>query len=261
MLAQLGLLCLYAKPLSQHWLNRLCWALGLFTLFLAQSKASWLSFPVCAACIFWMRGDVAAWRRSSDARLRLSSLFLPLTVLLVTVVLGLIYIFGNLGLTIDSFWTGHRAADLLSFTGRDRIWAVALEEWTRHPVFGYGSNLWDEGYRADIGMPFAFDGHNQLVDALARSGLVGAAGLMLYATSLLVYSVKHARATRGFCLAIFLAIALRSVAEVPLGLFRYGPEALQHFLLLAILAGKARARSAPAGGHSAAGPLPLTQRG
>jgi len=232
MLAQLALICLYAQPLSPRWLNRLCWALGLFALFLAQSKTSWLSFPLCVACMVWMRRDSAAWRRFGLVAL--------VCVTVGTVGLGLTYIVGNLGFTSDSFFGGQRWAELASFTGRDRIWAVALEEWGRHQVFGYGSNLFDEAYRASIGMPFAFNGHNQFIDTLARSGLVGATGLVLYLVSLGGFSVRYAKRSRGLSLAIFLAIAFRCVSEVPLTLANYGPEVLQQVLLLAILAGQAR---------------------
>ena len=62
------------------------------------------------------------------------------------------------------------------------------------------------------------------MDTLARSGSVGAAALVLYAAVLLVLSVRYARATGGFSLALFLALALRSISEVPLLLFGYGTE-------------------------------------
>jgi O-antigen ligase len=244
MLAQVALLCLYTEPVRQRWLNPLCWALGLFALFLAQSKASWLSFPVCAACLFFMRGDLIAWRGLAYRHQRPASLLFPLTFLGVVVGLCLAYGFGEFGLTVDSFLAGQQGAELASLTGRDRVWAAALAEWARHPVFGYGTSLFDEAYRTDIGMPFATNGHNQVLDTLARSGLVGVGGLAIYGAVLLVFSVKRARASRGLSLAVFVAIALLSVSEVPLGVFNYGPDVLQHCLFLTILAGETGARSA-----------------
>jgi hypothetical protein len=48
-------------------------------------------------------------------------------------------------------------------------------------------------------------------------------------------------------LALFVALALRSLSEVPLSLFGYGPELLTHVLLLITLAACARqARPLPA---------------
>jgi len=49
-------------------------------------------------------------------------------------------------------------------------------------------------------------------------------------------SVWHARATGGLSLALFIALTLRGVAEVPLLLFGYGPELLTLVLLLMVLA-------------------------
>jgi O-antigen ligase len=158
---------------------------------------------------------------------------------------------------MDSFLAGQQGAELASLSGRDRIWAVALGEWARHPAFGFGTDLFDEAYRADIALRHANNAHNQIIDTLARSGLVGLAGLALYATALLVSSVKHARASRGLSLAIFLAIAFQSVTEVPLHVFQYGPDVLQHFLLLAILAGMpgSLSRGAPAAAVESPNPM------
>ena len=85
-------------------------------------------------------------------------------------------------------------------------------------------------------MPYATHGHNQFMDTLARSGTVGATALVLFAATLLAMSVWHARATGGLSLALFIALALRGVAEVPLLLFGYGPELLTLVLLLMVLA-------------------------
>jgi hypothetical protein len=56
---------------------------------------------------------------------------------------------------------------------------------------------------------------------------------------LLVLSVRYARRTGGFSLALFIALALRSVSEVPLLLFGYGTELFTHLLLLITLASAA----------------------
>jgi hypothetical protein len=66
MLAQLGLLCLLARPLPYTWLNRLAWAMGLGVLFLAQSKTAWISFILCSACILVVRRGPSFMRRVGD---------------------------------------------------------------------------------------------------------------------------------------------------------------------------------------------------
>ncbi len=117
-----------------------------------------------------------------------------------------------------------------------------MDEWRANPLFGYGPDLWNEAYRTSINMPNATNAHNQFLDTLARSGIVGAAGLVLYALTLLVLSVRYARSTQGLSLALFLALALRSVSEVPLILFGYGTEIFAHLLLIITLASAASAR-------------------
>jgi hypothetical protein len=94
-------------------------------------------------------------------------------------------------------------------------------------------------------MPNATSGHNQFYDTLARSGTVGATALVLYALVLLALAISTARATGGISLALFIAIALRSVSEVPLLIFGYGMELFAHLLLIITLAAAARPQRAP----------------
>jgi O-antigen ligase len=114
-------------------------------------------------------------------------------------------------------------------------------------VFGYGPQLWGESFREAIGMRNATHGHNQFMDTLSRAGTVGASALGVYAAVLLVLALRWARATRGLSLALFMALALRAMSEVPLLLLGYGPELITHMLLLMTLAAApALARTTPA---------------
>jgi O-antigen ligase len=140
---------------------------------------------------------------------------------------------------LSSFFDSAQGAQLASMTGRDQIWAIAYDEWQRNPLFGYGPTLWDASFRDSIGMPNATHAHNQFMDTLSRSGTVGAAALVLYALVLLFLSIRYARASGGLSLALFVALALRSISEVPLLLFGYGPELTTHILLLMTLAAAA----------------------
>ncbi len=83
------------------------------------------------------------------------------------------------------------------------------------------------------------------MDDAARAGSVGATMLVIYATVLLVMSVRYARETAGLSLALFLSLALRAVSEVPLTLLGYGSELFIHGLLLVLLAAAAAARERP----------------
>lgn len=239
MLAQIGLLCLLARPYENRWLNRLAWVLGLGVLFLAQSKTSWISFALCLACVLAVRRGPAFWRSMGDATRPEFGVAAVLAFMAAVSAVMLVLIFGDVGDKLSRFFNTAEGAQLASLTGRDRIWAIAYDEWQRNPVFGYGPSLWDASFRASIGMPAATHAHNQFMDTLARAGTVGALSLVVYAAVLLVLSVRYARATQGISLAFFVALALRSISEVPLLLFGYGAELIIHVLLLMTLAAAA----------------------
>ena len=235
-LAQTGLLCVLAYPLERVWLNRLAWVVGLSVLFLAQSKTAWISFAICATCIVAVRHGPGFWRRFSDPvrpEFGIISIFGLMAGILV---LASILMFADLGVRLDQFFDSSQGAQLASLTGRDQIWAIAWAEWGLNPVFGYGPTLWDADYRAAIRMPNATHAHSQFMDTLSRSGTVGATALALYGLVLLWLSIRYARATDGLSLALFAALALRSISEVPLLLFGYGAELITHVLLLMTLA-------------------------
>lgn len=239
MLAQIGLLCLLAQPFQRAWLNRLAWALGLGVLFLAQSKTAWISFVLCSACVIAVRSGPVFWRRVGDPVRPEFGIASILGFMAGVTALVLMLMLGDVDARLSSFFNSAEGAQLASLTGRDRIWAVAWDEWQRNPVFGYGPSLWDASFRASIGMPAATHAHNQFMDTLSRAGVVGASALVLYALVLLVLSVRYARVSKGISLALFVALAMRAISEVPLLLFGYGSELVTHVLLLMTLAASA----------------------
>ena len=236
LLTQLALLCLLTMPYRRVWLNRLAWLVGLSVLILAQSKTAWIAFLLCSCCVLVLRDGPGLWRRISDPLHPEFGMVLISGFMLALLAAAALLMFGGIDEKVSNFFASTQGAQLTSLTGRDQIWAIAYDEWQRNPVFGYGPSLWDASFRTSIGMPYATHGHNQFMDTLARSGTVGAATLVLFAVTLLVMSVWFARATGGLSLALFTALALRSVGEVPLLLFGYGPELLTLVLLLMTLA-------------------------
>ena len=240
MLAQLGLLCLLARPFQRAWLNRVAWTMGLGVLFLAQSKTAWISFVLCSACILAVRQGPRFMRRVGDPVRPEFGIVALLAFMAAVVGLAALLMFGEVDARLSSFFDSAQGAQLASMTGRDQIWAIAYDEWQRNPMFGYGPTLWDASFREAIGMPNATHAHNQFMDTLSRSGSVGAAALLLYALVLLVLSLRYARASGGLTLALFVALALRAISEVPLLLFGYGPELIAHVLLLMALAAAGR---------------------
>lgn len=243
-LAQLGLLCLLAFPYRPVWLNRLAWAVGLAALFMAQSKAAWISFAVCSICMLAVRQGPSFWRRTNDPARPEFGILSILLLMLAVLAVCLLLMFGDVDARLSSFFNSAEGAQLASMTGRDKIWAIAYQEWQRNPVFGYGPLIWEDAYRIAISMPNATHAHNQFMDTLSRSGTVGAVALVLYTVVLLVMSVRYARASRGLTLALFVVLAMRSASEVPLALFGYGTELVTHLLLLMALAASDRDASA-----------------
>jgi len=242
MFAQAFLLLLWARPFQRNWLNVLAWVMGLAALFLAQSKTAWIAFLLCALCMALVRHGGRTWRRISDPRNGAMGVFTLLFVLVaVGALLGWVVV-GDVDAQWSNFADTAQGAQLISMTGRDQIWAVAIEEWRANPVFGYGPGLWDADFRAAIGMPNATSAHNQFMDTLARAGTAGAVALVAYSLVLLVMSLRHAKASGGLSLALFVALALRSISEVPMLLQGYGTELFLHLLLLVTLAAAASAR-------------------
>jgi O-antigen ligase len=239
MFAQTFLLCLWVHPFRRKWLTVLAWGIGLAALFLAQSKTSWIAFFLCTIALLAVRRGPAWWRRVGDPREGAFGIVACLAVIAVVGAIVGIFLFADIGDQASNFLNTDEGAQLMTMTGRDQIWAVAREEWHQSPIFGYGPTLWDDAFRASIQMPNATNAHNQFLDTLARSGSVGATALVLYGLVLLVLSVRYARRTGGFSLALFIALALRSVSEVPLLLFGYGTELFTHLLLLITLASAA----------------------
>lgn len=239
MFVQTFLVALWCRPYAKPWINRLAWVIGLAALFLAQSKTAWIAFVLCSVALVIVRSGPTLARRLGDPRQSAFGIVVCAGVIAVVGAALTVFLLGNVDAQASSFLDSSEGAQLTSLTGRDQIWAVAWEEWREHPMFGYGPNLWDDAFRASIGMPQATHGHNQLMDTLARSGTVGAVALVLYSLVLLVMSFRYAKATGGLSLALFLALALRSISEVPMLMFGYGPDLLVALLIVTTLASAA----------------------
>jgi hypothetical protein len=238
MLTQMALFSLWVQPFARSWLNRCAWGIGFLTLFLAQSKTAWVSFIPCALTMFVCIHGRQLLKRMTDSRYPEFGISILISVCGLMILVGSLLLFGDLDAKLDHFFNSDEGAQITSLTGRDKIWAVAFAEWHRNPVFGYGLNLFDEDFRAMIGMSAATHGHNQFIDVLARSGLIGAISLIIYALALLVYALRYAISSQGLSITLFLALALRSVSEVPMTLHGYGVEFVGHMMLLIVIAGQ-----------------------
>ena len=239
MLAQIALLLLWTRPYARRWLNLLGWLLGLGVLFFAQSKTAWIGFFLCAIAMAAVRHGPSIWQRLSDPREGAFGIVACLGVMLLGATALALVLFVDIGGGVTDFLQTDEGVQLMTLTGRDQIWAIAWEEWDAHKWFGWGPGLFDDDFRMAVHMPNATNAHNQFMDTLARSGNVGAAVLIVYSIVLLVLSMRYARRTGGLSAALFIAMALRSVSEVPLSLSGYGTEYFSHLLLLVTIAAAA----------------------
>ena len=254
MITLMGLLCLWVAPYRKRWVKRAAWIVGLSVLLLTQSKTGWVTFLVCGSLLVFVRNGRSIRKWLAAPRNRAAAIGLLIAGAFAMLTIGGVVTFGNVDDSVRDFLATDEGAQLASLTGRDKIWAVALQEWSRYPWVGYGPTMFDDTYRALIGMPFATHGHNQVIDTLARSGLVGCVSLMIYWIVLTIYALKHAYRSAGLTVALLALLMLRAVSEVPFDLFGYSPENLPHFMLLALIAGCARMSPQPAPGAAASVP-------
>lgn len=241
-----GLLCLWAKPFDRRWLQILAWGVGLGTFLLAQSKTTWLTFFACAMVLSVYNYGSTLFGGLRDRQKAPLSIALLSGIGLGVLGLAALLAFGNIEDRLDAFENTKAGADMMSLTGRDGIWRVAVEEFQRHPVFGYGQKLFSEEYREMIGMTFATHGHSQFYDTLGRAGMVGIFGLVVFALVMLYYAIRNRHVTHGLSLVFYIVIAVRATSEVPLSMWSYGPELLPVFLLILMcLADPTREPAAP----------------
>ncbi|MFU8790001.1 MAG: O-antigen ligase family protein [Methylobacter sp.] len=230
------LMCLWDKPFSSAWLTLLGWTVGLISLVLTQSKTSWIAFAVCALCIGYFHYGDFFRRQIYNARHPQFAMTLVLMMMATMATTGFIFIFTELGDTIYLFFTTSEGEKLLSLSGRDQIWDVAIQEWRRNPLFGYGLNIWDEYYRAEIGIPSAVHAHSQFHQSLSSAGIVGITGLIVYAVALFRFALQTAKPSKGLSIGLFIIILAGSLSEIPLAMNSLGPEVLTHLLLLMLIA-------------------------
>jgi len=236
-LAVLGLICLWCMPYQRRSVQSVAWLVGAVTLILTQSRTSWIAAVLCLLVLvyFQYRGRIGAGL--AQGRYKLQSQFL-LGVLVALVLLCMaVLVSGALGARVEKFLASRTGGDLVTLTGRTEIWAVAIEEWRRSPLFGYGPAIWDPYHRYQVGYSAAFHAHNQFLNVLAASGLIGLLSFLVYLVALVARTLPRLTAFKGMPAALAVLLLVRSISEVPISLHSFGSESLFHILLLMLVAG------------------------
>ena len=199
---------------ANHWLLVPNAMVSVAVLFLTQSKTSWgivlLALMVWFAVRLWrgiglgLSGD-QTWQRALFGAFAAGGF--ALVAAFAAFVAGAFDRFHLDDLELEG---------LTTLTGRTTIWNITLDVWLDNPLFGYGQELWGDAFRAKHRLLFAGQAHNQLIQTLGESGIIGAAGLLIYFWVLTSLSIRHARATNGLTASLFLMLILRSITETPL---------------------------------------------
>lgn len=248
-LAQVGLFLVLAFPLSNRRLHRLAIAMTIVALVMAQSKTAWTTTLICLGVYLVVNCKDELRRHMMDPQRPQLLVALISAFLAVVLALGLALLFGEWE-RVERFLTSSEGAQLTSLTGRDRIWAAALNEWQAHPLFGYGLRLFDVAHRLSVGITAATHSHNQFIDMLARCGLAGFFGLLFYVFVLIRQSIARASAYKGLPLMLLLAMLIRTGSEIPMSLYSYGPDFLvQLALLSSLIASLSKATQEPSAIH------------
>lgn len=236
LVACVGIWCLMTEPLRSKFNRRLAMAICLLALFLAQSKAVWISLILTLPVLIFSRRELPSFHGVAKSRYRgLLAIGIALGALVLIALVAYLTM-GGFDQKLAKLLGSEEGSRIVSFTGRDRIWDVALAEWRKAPIFGYGLPLFGREHQIQIGMLFATSGHNQLIDTLGRTGLIGACSLVLYTGGLLYLGIKYRRASQGLSAALVIAIVIRMISEVPFNMGTVGLESISHYLLLVTIA-------------------------
>jgi len=225
---------LITYPLNNRRNNFLLLSLMFVSLILTQSKTVLVVFFL-GLIVFYLFSTSKSEPESSASKNN-STKLVVLSISLVFISLGLL---GLLLMDVEN-WVYQSVSpetinNITTLTGRDVIWAIALEEFYKSPIVGYGAGLFSNEHKIQIGMMNATDGHNQFIDTLARAGLIGLSGYLLLYGFMGYYAFKFARITKGLTLNLFLLISVYSITAVPITWTSLGPRTLTFLLLLTLI--------------------------
>lgn len=224
------MLLLYFKPFKNIPLNFAATAIALITFVLAQSKTMWITGLVIGLVLFYYKAG-----RDSEGRPR--PIFIILVLFIVTLFVAW-FSFIDVEHLVRLFLVEKEISQLASATGRTDIWVAAIQIWLDHFWIGYGPDAWGPAMRLRLGMPFALHAHNQLLQVLTVSGVVGGALLVAYFVVMGRHSIDISLRTKGVSVALLFYMIIRSVTEVPLAVRNlFNEDIIVHmFWLMLVLA-------------------------
>jgi O-antigen ligase len=125
-------------------------------------------------------------------------------------------VLGGEGSAMGEYFARGNAGDVMTFTGRERLWAYAIHMAGDRPFFGFGPGSLRAGPFADqvrITLGYGGQAHNAAVGAYVESGILGLVGWL----ALIFYTFAAIRRTRNasrpLLLGIFALVILSAMTE------------------------------------------------
>lgn len=234
--AALAIWITLAYPYGKKTTNKLVISLCFVALVLTQSKTVMVSFIIGLPFILFYLSKDFKNQHPDKTNFYQFGLYTYISggVLLLIMALSVLLFIDYQALAYQ-YLGAEKIHNLVTLTGRDVIWEIALNEFHQNPIFGYGAGLFSPEFRQSIGMMNATHGHNQFIDALGRSGIIGFSGVVLLFGYMLFHSIKIAGQTKGLSLTLMTLLCLNSITEVPITLGTIGLNVLPYYLLLILI--------------------------
>ncbi len=234
-IALLGMLIELYSPSRWRMLRWLVLSCCAAVLVLAQSKTTWGTIPLMLVCV-WLPLRLARTPDSRDPGDHFRRSVLTVVSLVVVLVLA-----AAAAAAFDVAGYLERRVDVATLTGRTQIWDITLRAWRENVLFGYGAGIWGPERQREFQMFYVGQAHNQVVQTLGESGLVGLALLLAYLATLLATALRSLVASRGLVLMLLMLMLVRCVTEAPMrseGILSW--STFLHGLLLAMACHYAR---------------------
>jgi O-antigen ligase len=192
-------------------LNILALCIHLTVLVLSQSKTAWIAatmiMAISSAYFAINRAQVKSQKWQATIVVQITA------ILILTFSIIAIFIVA----TSSSVEVKINNANLYSLTGRSEIWKITLEEFYKNPWTGYGPDIWNESFRVKNGWPFVGQAHNQFIQTLGQSGILGFVTLIGYMGALLIASLRQSNQNfRIMAIGLYVLMLTRCITEVPL---------------------------------------------
>jgi hypothetical protein len=205
-------------------------------LMLTQSKTTWIAGIAALMVSFAALRLPRTMADFQNGLVKSTTAIAAVAVVGIGLFLVILLAFGDVSSMLSPISNSREGAELTTLTGRSAIWQVAMGEWEKNPMFGYGPELWNAEFRSQVGMSFAYSAHNEYIQSLSRAGLIGLFALLVYMCCIGWLAIVKTRDTNGLSLALFVMLVVRSFSETPLSITTLATaEAFNHLLTLCVL--------------------------